>query len=98
MGQMAVASAAGRHEEGRKITLLAAAPVVQTITSADLAAPPPVQLGAQLTQAAVGKMVFASIMAAVCFYYLHAGRRNNDPSQLFWSAVFALLTLACLAL
>ena len=96
---MAMAGPAGGHEKGRQIALLAAAPAVQTITSADLAAPPPqVHLGAQLTQGAVGKMVFASIMAAVCFYYLHAGRRNNDPSQLFWSAVFALLTLACLAL
>ena len=95
---MAMARPSGGHEEGREIALLAAAPVVQTITSADLAAPPQVQLGARLTQAAVGKLVFASIMAAVCFYYLHAGRRNNDPSQLFWSAVFAVLTLACLAL
>lgn len=94
---MAVAGAASGHEKGRKITFLGAAPVVQRITSADLDAPQ-ARLGAHLTQAAVGKLVLASIMAAVCFYYLHTGRRNNDPGQLFWAAAFAVLTLACLAL
>lgn len=93
---MAVAGAAGGHEKGRQVGYLAAAPTVQRLTSADLDAPQ--RLGAHLTQAAVGKLVLASIMAAVCFYYLHSGRRNNDPSALFWSAAFAVLTLLCLAL
>lgn len=59
---------------------------------------PGAKLGMKLTQAVVAKAVFASLLAAMAFYYLHTGRRNNDPGRLFWAAVFGVLTLLVLAL
>lgn len=76
-----------------------AEPVVHHLTPADLeGAGTGAKLGFQLTQAVVAKAVFAMLLGAMAFYYLHTGRRNNDPGRLFWAAVFGVLTIVALAL
>lgn len=75
-----------------------AEPVVQHLTQADLDGTSDATLGFHLTQAVVAKLVFALLLASMSFYYLHTGRRNNDPGRLMWAAVFGILTLLALAL
>lgn len=75
-----------------------AEPVVYQLTQADLDGTSDATLAFHLTQAVVAKMVFALLLAAMAFYYLHTGRRNNDPGRLMWAAIFGMLTLLALAL
>ncbi|MBI3299273.1 MAG: hypothetical protein HYZ75_13980 [Elusimicrobia bacterium] len=71
----------------------AAAPVVHKITEADLNRPDASKLGMQLSQAVVGKAVLSMLFATMAFYYLHTGRRHNDPGRLVWAAAFGILTV-----
>lgn len=78
-----------------------AEPVVHHLTPADLQGAGDgvaAKLGFQMSQAVVTKGVFAMLLAAMAFYYLHTGRRNSDPGRLLWAAVFGMLTLLALAL
>lgn len=74
-----------------------AEPVVHHLTQAEINGDG-ATLGFHLTQAVVAKLVFALLLAAMSFYYLHTGRRHNDPGRLMWAAVFGVLTLVALAL
>lgn len=78
-----------------------AEPVVHHLTPADLSGAADgmgAKLGFQLTQAVIAQGVFAMLLAAMAFYYLHTGRRYNDPGRLMWAAVFGMLMLLTLAL
>jgi len=76
-----------------------AEPVVHQLTQADLAGGGSgAKLGFQLTQFVIAKGLFALLLAAMAFYYLHTGRRNNDAASLLWAAVFGMLTLLALAI
>ena len=90
---MALARAAGADPKGRgKISLLAAAPGLQRLTSADLGRPP-AKLALQLTQAMAARGVLSLIFVALAYYFLHTGRSRNDHRRLLWAAVCGVATL-----
>ncbi|MBI2363099.1 MAG: hypothetical protein HYV15_06925 [Elusimicrobia bacterium] len=69
--------------------------MVHRMTEADLARPD-VKVSFNLTEAVAAKAVVSLIFAAVSFYYLHTGRRENEPGRLLWAAVFGAMTLLAL--
>ena len=90
---MALAGAPSPDPQRRRVGLFAAAaPVVHTLTEADLSRPD-AKAGFQFTQAVVARAVLSLLFASMAFYYLHTGRRNNDPGRLIWAAAFGVLTL-----
>lgn len=96
---MALAGAAGADQAGLSgLTAAVAEPVVAPFVPTGPGGGSGANLGFQPTQAVVAKGVFASLLAAMAFYYLHTGRRSNDPGRLLWAAVFGMLTLLALAL
>ena len=98
---MAVARAPERDPKGiqglTRLGLLAGGPVVHRMTEADLSTPD-VKLSFNLTEAVAAKAVVSLIFGAVSFYYLHTGRREQEPGRLLWAAVFGAMTLLVLCL
>ncbi|MBI5597923.1 MAG: hypothetical protein HY928_17715 [Elusimicrobia bacterium] len=71
--------------------------MVHRMTEADLTGPD-VKVSFNLTEAVATKAVVSLVFAAVSFYYLHTGRRENSPGRLMWAAVFGAMTLLVLCL